>query len=159
MIHARHLLGPVLPVVLLALAACTEEAGGEVDPRPSETAIPVEPDSGIGDGAQPPARVVATIPEAYHGVWDRAGSGCEPHSLNRTEIGPDTIGFYESQGTVSAVEIGEFGRITVSMEMEGEGETWRMERGFALTDGGRTLTASPVGEEEFDPVHLERCDN
>ncbi len=153
-------LRPVLPLAMLALSACADDAEQPDDaPAAQEAALPVEPDAGIGDGAPPPPALVETIPERFLGVWDRAASGCDPHSETRTDIGPGSIGFYESQGEVTRVAVDGPDRIAVSLAMEGEGERWDLVRSFTLSEGGETLTASAVGEGQFEPVPLERCDS
>jgi len=154
----RTLLPATLPLALLA-AACSGGSDDAAEPEPAETMMPVEADGGIGDGAGPPEPVVAeTIPAAFRGVWDYVEGSCDPASDLRVEIGPETMQFYESHGDVTRIEVGSPQDIVVSLAMEGEGETWEMARRFTLTDGGRTLTSAPVGEEQFDPMPLKKCE-
>lgn len=154
----RILFPAALPLAVL-LAACSGGADEAAAPDPAETMMPVEPDGGIGDGAGPPGPVVAeTIPAAFRGVWDYVEGSCDPASDMRVEIGPETMQFYESHGDVTGVEVGSPQDIVVSLAMEGEGETWDMARRFTLSDDGRTLTPAAVGEEQFEPMPLKKCE-
>ena len=76
----------------------------------------------------------------------------------RIEIRPESIGFYESLGELTAIDIASPDDITVTLAMEGEGETWDMQRRFVLSDDGATLTPQPVGEENFEPMPLKKCE-
>ena len=120
--------------------------------------MPVEPDGGIGDGAGPPQAVTAdTIPQAFLGVWDYVEGSCDPASDLRVEIEPTSMQFYESYGEVTRIEVDSPERIVVSLDMEGEGETWEMARVFTLSNDGRTLTPGSVGEDDFEPMPLKKC--
>ena len=76
----------------------------------------------------------------------------------RIEIRPESIGFYESLGELTAIDIASPDDITVTLAMEGEGETWDMQRRFVLSDDGATLTPQAVGEENFEPMPLKKCE-
>ena len=145
------------PLAALTLAACSQGADDEA-PAPQETMMPVEPDGGIGDGAGPPQAVTAdTIPQAFLGVWDYVEGSCDPASDLRVEIEPTSMQFYESYGEVTRIEVDSPERIVVSLDMEGEGETWEMARVFTLSNDGRTLTPGSVGEDDFEPMPLKKC--
>lgn len=146
-----------LPLAVLALAACSQEPGDA--PAAEETIMPVEPDGGIGDGAGPPGTGLAdTIPAAFLGVWDYVEGTCDPASDLRVEIAPTSMQFYESYGAVTRVEVASPQSIIVGLAMEGEGETWQMERMFTLSDDGETLTPTSPGEDQFEPMPLEKCE-
>lgn len=154
---ARHIASLTLASAL-ALSACQQAGKDDAAPDASETMLPVEPDGGIGDGAPPPAPVAEEIPAGFRGVWDYVRGTCDPASDLRIEIGPRSIGFYESHGEVTRVEIDGANRIVVSLAMEGEGEKWAMARRFTLSDDGQTLTPSAVdAEEQFEPMPLKKC--
>ena len=146
---------------LLLLAACSGPADDTATPDSGETAIPVEPDGGIGDGAAPlPEPTVSEeIPGAFLGVWDSTKGSCDALSDLRIEVSPKAISFYESRGEVTGVEIDNPDRITVSLAMEGEGEKWQMVRQFTLSENGTILTPRSVGEEQFEPLPLKRCES
>lgn len=147
---------PALPLALL-LAACSGANDEAAQPDPSETAMPVEPDGGIGDGAGPPPVAADTIPAAFLGVWDYIEGTCNPASDLRIEIKPESMHFYESIGEVTGVEVESADRIVVSLAMEGEGEKWEMSRAFTLSQGGERLTPTAVGDDAFEPMPLKRC--
>ncbi len=154
----RSLLPATVPLVML-LAACSGAPDNAAAPEPAETMMPVEPDGGIGDGAGPPEGLgVPAIPAAFHGVWDYVDGSCAPESDLRIEIRPESIGFYESLGELTAIDIASPDDITVTLAMEGEGETWDMQRRFVLSDDGATLTPQAVGEENFEPMPLKKCE-
>jgi len=154
----RSLLPATVPLVML-LAACSGAPDNAAAPEPAETMMPVEPDGGIGDGAGPPEGLgVPAIPAAFHGVWDYVDGSCAPESDLRIEIRPESIGFYESLGELTAIDIASPDDITVTLAMEGEGETWDMQRRFVLSDDGATLTPQAVGEESFKPMPLKKCE-
>ena len=154
----RSLLPATVPLVML-LAACSGAPDNAAAPEPAETMMPVEPDGGIGDGAGPPEGLgTPAIPAPFHGVWDYVDGSCAPESDLRIEIRPESIGFYESLGELTAIDIASPDDITVTLAMEGEGETWDMQRRFVLSDDGATLTPQAVGEENFEPMPLKKCE-
>ncbi|HAN88805.1 MAG TPA: hypothetical protein DCQ48_05640, partial [Erythrobacter sp.] len=99
-----------------------------------------------------------TIPAAFRGVWDYVEGSCDPASDLRVEIGPETMQFYESFGEVTRIEVAGPQDIVVSLAMEGEGETWEMARRFTLSDDGRRLTPAAVGDDQFEPMPLKKCE-
>lgn len=153
----RRFLSPALPFALL-LAACSggSDDGDQAD---ASDAMPVEADGGIGDGAVPPQPVRSdTIPAAFVGVWDHAKGACDPNSEARMEIGPKTVGFYESHGEVTGVEVDSPEQIVVSLAMEGEGETWQNATMYTLGADGKQLTTSSVNGEQYEPLTLKKCE-
>ncbi|QYJ07794.1 hypothetical protein [Qipengyuania flava] len=151
-----------LPLALLAglgLSACSPSGGEAEEPTSEPTMMPVEPDGGIGDGAGPPPFATAdTIPEAFLGVWDYVEGTCAPESDLRVEITPKAMQFYESYGEVTSIEVEGPDRITVTLAMAGEGETWEMERVFTLSDNGETLTPTFPDDDRFEPMPLKKCE-
>ncbi|MCA0909676.1 hypothetical protein [Qipengyuania gaetbuli] len=146
---------------LLLLAACSDPVRDADRQDGGDAAMPVEPGGGPGDGAAPMPEPVVTdeIPVAFRGVWDSVQGTCDAASDLRIEISPKAIGFYESRGEVTRVEIDNPDRIVVSLAMEGEGEKWEMARQFTLTENGTILTPRSVNEEQFKPVPLKRCES
>ncbi len=65
----------------------------------------------------------AMVPARYQGVWDFEGGNCNKASDLRMEISPQEVLFYESVGTVTGVAQ-DGSDIIVTLDMEGEGETW-----------------------------------
>ena len=145
---------------LLALSACGSEPEA---PAPAETAMPVEPNGGIGDGAGAPADAVDEtlanrIPTRFQGVWDYVGGTCAPESDLRMEIGGSEILFYESVGTVTGVEQKGDDVMIVTLAMEGEGETWEEKLSLTLADDGTRLVPTiqdpNVG---YEPMPRKKC--
>ncbi len=101
----------------------------------------------------------ATIPAAFHGVWDYVEGSCAPESDLRVEVKPQMVIFYESLGTVEAVTTVDEQTVSVTLAMEGEGETWETTRVFTLIKDGAGMTQSdaPAGAG-YDPFELKRCE-
>ncbi|MCP9221352.1 hypothetical protein MKP08_01130 [Erythrobacter sp. LQ02-29] len=150
----------VIVALGLAMAACQVDADPpSEDVATTATAIPVEPDGGTGAGAGPPMVVQAdTIPQKYRGVWDYSGGNCHPASDLRMEVGPRTITYYESQGTVKAVKPGGKDGIIVVLAMAGEGEQWTTTQRLDLSADGKTLTPSDAqAPADHKPMPRTRC--
>lgn len=151
-----------VPVMGLALAACgSQDDATETPPETDQTAIPVEPDGGIGDGTQPlsDARDVAQangIPARFRGVWDYVDGSCDPASDLRVEISADRVVFYESVGEVENVTPGPDGT-EVELAMEGEGQTWDSRFRLSLQGNPERLVMQNI-EYPADPTNIrERC--
>lgn len=128
--------------------ACAESSSNETG---DETADSVARDTLAGEATSPagdPAGDVATsIPARFHGEWnadlDACGTGASP---TRLRISGDRIRFYESSGTVQAVEIASDRVVEVTAEYQGEGDTWQDERRLTLSPDGNSLTVSGGGD-------------
>ena len=114
---------------LLALAAC----GGEAE---QEAAAPGPAPSPATTAPEPAPSAAATIPVRFHGVWDAETGSCDPASDLRLDIGPQTIGFYESQGTVTAVDASDPDVASIQLAMEGEGDQWTQAMDLSLSGKG-----------------------
>lgn len=137
----------------LTLSACSSETE---DAAPAETAT----GDAVETPAAEPAEDVAAnegIPADMLGVWDYVEGTCDPASDLRLEIAADHLTFYESYGEVQAVtRDGE--NVTISLAMEGEGETWDEDLTYRLTEGGTILESdlrAPVGD---GPLLRKRCE-
>ncbi|MDP4574289.1 hypothetical protein Q9K02_03950 [Qipengyuania sp. G39] len=147
-------------ITVFALFACSPGQTTPDDPAPQQTAIPVEPDGGIGDGAPPLPELIGTIPPRFRGVWDFVEGSCAPASDLRIEIGEDSITFYESAGQLTGIEDSGTGSVIVTLAMEGEGETWEERRELVLEDGGaRLLVLDPADPSAGRDLPRKRCDN
>nr|WP_298930621.1 hypothetical protein [uncultured Erythrobacter sp.] len=156
-------------MLAMALSACgTSPADEAAPPEPLETPIPVEPDGGIGDGAEPlpqeasqeqPAGAANVIPAGFHGVWDYEGGTCALESDMRMEISASEIMFYESIGIVTAVSPD--GEDTlVALAMEGEGETWEQSTRLSLVGEGddvRLHTSDGDAPKQIDEYPSKKC--
>lgn len=152
-----------------SLGACNSNTTGsepEADPA-SETTISVEPDNGIGDGAESLSRdrdaenavpeAAATIPNTLIGVWDYENGTCDPASDMRLEIGSDEFRFYESVGSVKDVR-SEGDATIVDLAMEGEGETWEQSLRLVLkAEGTRLHVTEPQKDSDVDEYPRRRC--
>ena len=142
----------------LAAAACSGPEPTDTGTAPVETAIPVEPDGGIGDGAGPPMASRDTIPTSFRGIWDIAGGTCNPASDLRMDIRDGEIEFYESMGKVTSIEVENPDTIVVSLAMSGEGETWDVTSRYVLSDGGAVLTPFETETNpQYKPIPRKRC--
>ena len=152
----------VLPVMVLALAACgSQDDAAEAPPEADQTAMPVEPDGGIGDGAEPLSDVrdaaqLDGIPARFRGVWDYVDGSCDPASDLRVEISADRVIFYESVGEVENVTDGPDGT-EVDLAMEGEGQTWDSRFRLSLQGAPERLVMQNI-EYPADPTNIrKRC--
>jgi hypothetical protein len=139
----------VLAAPLLLLAACGQQESAPEGPV--ETPIPVEPDGGIGDGAGPPEAVSGAIPARFHGVWDADIGDCSAASEMRLEVTKERLEYYESVGTLSAIEAASGGDV---LAMKGEGQSWedtvRLQR-ITSVDGREALLVLPGPESDVTP--------
>lgn len=141
----------LIAIAAFALAAACSPAAEEA-PADAAEAAPA------ADAAAPAdAAAMAEIPAEYQGVWDGMEGTCLAESDMRLAISGTEIGFYESVGTVSAVETIDTG-IVVTLEMSGEGETWTEVKSLTLLEDGQVLETAVHGEEGFEPVQHKRCE-
>jgi hypothetical protein len=157
-------------VALLALAACSQEAGDEniiIDNEvnaaeaanadieilpPDETAVPAAdqaaPANTSGDAA------ATTIPAQYRGRWGMNANDCEPgRSDNKgmITIGDKTIRFYESVASLKEQRPAIATSFSGLFGFTGEGQTW--EKLMTFTRTGDTLKRT----EEDGNFTYKRC--
>lgn len=140
--------------VAASLAACAPEAEDNTDgqaPAPrAEASAPAEP------APSPEPLPLAEIPQSFRGVWDYVAGTCAPESDLRIDIGPKTIGFYESIGDVERVERIDARNVVVFLAMEGEGERWEDRLHLTLSQDGAILEPSGDGDRGA-PMPRKRC--
>ena len=95
------------------------------------------------------------IPKKFHGVFDDSEAGCSfRYSDGRLTIYKDSIVFYESAGEVTGDVVREGDdRIQVSLNLQGEGETWTADSSYELSEDGQKLTIKH-GDYQFERI---RC--
>lgn len=127
------------------------------DPGP---ALQGAPDQPVNDTEEQAADM---IPARYQGIWDYEGGTCAPESDLRMEISGREILFYESVGTVTGVT-SEGADIIVTLDIEGEGETWVQTTRLSLEgeDAGnpeaqRLHTSDGEKPREPDEYPSKRC--
>ncbi|MBY6216913.1 hypothetical protein [Qipengyuania aquimaris] len=155
------LLRSALPLTLLTLVACAEPI--EERPDTEETAIPVEPDGGIGDGAEPLPEILGKdIPRGLHGRWGLVPADCTStrgDAKGLIDIDAEGIKFYESRAVVDEVEAKEATMIKASFAFSGEGQEWTRDMEWRLSDDGMQLTRSETGDEAIpDPLTYTKCE-
>lgn len=144
----------------LALAACSDPI--EERPEGEETMIPVEPDGGIGDGAEPlPETDVTTIPAAFHGRWGINPGDCTDENgdaKGAITISEDQLRFYESVATLGAVSESGAGDLRATYAFTGEGEEWTRDIRLAISEDGTELTRTEYGEDAMaEPLTYTKC--
>ena len=149
-----------LPLALLALAGCN--AADETGPQDDETMIPVEPDGGIGDGAQPlPEIEQATIPRALHGRWGLVPGDCtdeDGDAKGALEISATKLRFYESQAAVAEVKVKGDDSIRAIFDFSGEGQNWQRDINLHLNESRNRLIREEYGEDAMsDPLTYTKC--
>lgn len=159
-IHLRTTLA-VLPVAILALAACSQEAEQPTAPpaEPAEKVVLPDHDAPpAADEQATEAKQAEAIPQPFIGVWDFVDGSCNPASDLRMDISPGEIEFYESHGAVTSVKIENAQSIVVSLDMTGEGENWQITNRFVLSEGDTILTPLEMeSDSEFQPLPRKRC--
>lgn len=147
-------------LAVFALLACSPGQTTPDDPAAQQTAIPVDPKGGIGDGAPPLPELIGTIPPRFRGVWDYVEGSCSAASDLRLKIGEYSITFYESAGQLTGIEDSGTGSVIVTLAMESEGETWEERHELVLEDGGeRLLVLDPTDASAGRDLPRKRCDN
>lgn len=107
----------------------------------------------LGDSAIA-AELQASVPARFQGDWAGSVAGCKTTTDElRLSIGPSTIRYYESSGTIKAVVTQGEHEVALISELEGEGETWLDVSHFQLSDDGQTL----VDETTDAEVARHRC--
>lgn len=149
------------PALVLLLAACGSETAEPPAAPATAEVVTANTEGTPGDmpTAAPSAATLAAIPAAFLGVWDAETGSCDPASDLRLEIAAQTIGFYESQGTVNRVVRNPDGWTVADLAMEGEGETWDMTMSLRLSGEGeaRRLSVRHKGQTEADQRTLKPC--
>jgi hypothetical protein len=171
---------PILPALLL-LAACNQtstetgqdpssgEGGGGAQPTtleaqpenlmddPRNEAVPLEPPPPQPAPSASPAALTA-FPTAMYGRWGLVPADCEPGRADAKglmEVGPTTLRFYESRGTVQRLAQPRSDLIETTVAMTGEGQEWTAAQAFTLL-----RDASVLVREERDPpasLRYRRC--
>ncbi len=91
--------------------------------------------------AQPKAKQDQEIPEHFHGEWNIDAKKCGPAAGEaRLQIEAKQLTFYESVGVVQEIITEGDNKITVTVELTGEGETWRDSFDYELSQDQNTLT-------------------
>ena len=148
------------PLAVLALAGCT--AADETAPQDDETMIPVEPDEGIGDGAEPlPEIEQVTIPRALHGRWGLVPGDCtdeDGDAMGALEISATKLRFYESQAAVAEVKVKGDASIRAIFDFSGEGQNWQQDINLHLNESRNRLIREEYGEDAMsDPLTYTKC--
>ncbi len=103
-----------------------------------------------------------TIPKAMQGKWGMVPADCEKGRSDAKGlliVGPTTLTFYESVGTLKTVEQLGDTSLDAQFAFTGEGTSWTQEEMLELEDGGRTLSRSETGAPEAGggPFSYSRC--
>ena len=146
-----------LPLLALAmLAAC--DAG---TPATDEPAAPVDVATPTPEPAGTENLAVDAIPGAIRGRWGLVTADCEPGRADAKgllTIDATTLEFYESVGTLDAIDEGTATRIRASFDFTGEGMTWERDVVLDVQDDGATLIRREYGEEAAPgPFRYAKC--
>ena len=128
-------------------------------PRPAELN---EPKTG---GPMPPEPTVdistTTIPKPVQGRWGLVPADCTStrgDAKGLLVIGPTTLTFYESRGTLGQVAERDASHIRATFAFEGEGQSWRRDQVLDAQDDGRTLLRREYGADSMPgPLKYTRC--
>jgi hypothetical protein len=117
----------------LALLAACSQAPGNIDGHA------LSPDHETPSDAIEQADAGVRVPERFQGEWQGDPGACGTSSEGRLHIGPESVRFHESNGTVQALHVDEE-RLDVALQLRGEGHAWEATYRFRLSDDGRRLT-------------------
>ncbi len=159
MISPRRLALLSIPFLL---TACTDPL--KDDGKREEPMIPVEPDGGIGDGAEPLPELLGTaIPEALHGRWGLVRADCTStrgDAKGLISIDAERIEFYESRAVVDEIEELASGMIRARFTFTGEGQEWTRNMAWRLSGKGFQLIRTETGEDALEePLTYARCES
>ena len=177
----------LLAVLAMTATACSvsegEPASGETPPAaPEETAIPVEPDGGIGDGAPPleemiaqqetggedtPTGLARSFPTALRGTW-RATAGAPVTAAQCDNTLPDNMGqvltiradsysYFEQGGRFVRVKSRDAGSIRAEFDTTYADTPTRDELEFRVDPAERTLTVENFDTGEESTTVYRRC--
>lgn len=93
--------------------------------------VPVDPDPGA-----------TTIPAAAQGSWGMTSADCIPgrsDAKGLLQVGPTTLQFYESVGTLAAVATRSDTAIAGTFDFTGEGQSWQRQVSLSVEEGGTVL--------------------
>lgn len=86
-----------------------------------------------------------TIPAAFLGVWDSSEGCTQTYSESRINISQTRLRFWESTGDIEQIEIKQPTKIVLSLNMNGEGETWSTTMELELLATGDLVGSSDDG--------------
>lgn len=128
-------LHPIVLGLLLAAGCSNQEQQTPASP-------PVDAPSPAPSADTPPAAPapVATIPTRFRGEYAADADACtSPDHVSRLAIDASHLQFYESSGTVTAVDASG-DRVGITAAFTGEGEQYQATYHFTLSGDGTVLT-------------------
>lgn len=154
--------------IALTLSACQQSADSTPaidNAEPTESAAPAEaiaPPAATPTetpSADPTGNVATTIPAALQGKWGMVPADCTStrgDAKGLLTIGPRTLKFYESVGTLATETDRGDSMIRGQFSFTGEGMTWT--RDVSLSANGNVLTRTERGgDEPGGPFTYTRC--
>lgn len=118
--------------MLALLSACSQAPDSVV----GEALSPANQPAPVGNGQEAAG---VRIPRRFHGEWQRDAGNCGKADEGRLLIGPESVRFHESNGTLQALHADDE-RLDVALRLRGEGRSWESTYRFRLSDDGRRLT-------------------
>ncbi len=109
------------------------------EPPPPKNASQVEPTT----FATP--RILERIPAAFRGRWGMVPEDCTStrgDNKGLLTIDGETLHFYESRGTASAIALRSPTSFDATLAFTGEGQQWKRQTRLSLLQDGRTLVRS-----------------
>lgn len=104
-----------------------------------ETALPS--DENVADGTLAQAEPKQEIPQPFQGEWNADLEQCGAQvSETRLEISANQLQFHESDGPIQDITSDGDRKLTGTVELSGEGETWQTELELQLSEDQRALT-------------------
>jgi len=149
---------------LVALAACDGGTqGADMTTEEAEAAGNIVGNSSSSNpSSEATAATTATeIPAAIRGRWGMVPADCEPGRADAKgllEITADKLEFYESVGTLDAIEEAAPTRIRASFDFTGEGMSWERDVVLEVHDDGIELVRREYGLDAAPgPFRYAKC--
>ncbi|CAN5196572.1 hypothetical protein BH10PSE12_BH10PSE12_36250 [soil metagenome] len=155
----------ILPLLLL-LPACGDSQKDAANSAALDAPIPDGAPTPSGSASTPVLNATSalrqqatidtpgTLPAAFRGQWAGTTEDCgNRRSDLHLSLGPREMRFYESLGTVTAVEQAGADAIIVDASYEGEGQTWSRRQKLSLSADGTLLTVANQGNS----IVRKRC--
>lgn len=108
-----------------------------------------------------PPVLPTAIPAAMQGRWGLVAADCTStmgDAKGLLDVGPTTLKFYESRGTLGTVTEGDDDEIRAMFAFTGEGMEWQREMELELDDDGKTLVREEFGQDAAaGKLRYSRC--
>ena len=150
----------LIVALLVPLAACDPPNTAD-EQNEAAAAIAAAPRAARGLPESKPSDVpvlAGHFPPAMLGRWGLVSADCDVSrgdAKGLLTIGPDTLKFYESTGTIAKLDAPSSYKVTAKLSFNGEGQTWQRVTTLELVMADTHLVRSEVNPTES--YRYEKC--